>query len=262
MRHKTRLTAGTAFLLVAALAACSDSDADESETLRILVTNDDGVAAEGIDAIVEALAADQRIELVVSAPADNQSGTGDRLSSDPVDAIASTTISGHLATAVDGTPADAVIYGLENLYPEGPPHLLVSGINEGQNVSQQVAGTLSGTVGAAKTAARRGVPALACSQGNPNFDFPAGVAEVVLWIESNRKALLDRVALVTHVTSINIPSCDSGSIRGRVEVPVAPNSAGYFVLGPQDCDSQHADPQTDVEAFFNGFVSISQIGLE
>jgi len=148
--------------------------------LRILVTNDDGVGAPGIDAVVEALITNPDNDVVVSAPAENASGAGDstvdgtappECANGTGDAVPASTASGHdeATWAVDGCPADSVIYALENLYPDAPPHVVLSGINEGQNVGDISGGLLSqisGTVGAAKTAACADVPALASSQGD------------------------------------------------------------------------------------------------
>lgn len=262
-----------AVAVLAALTAhgCGGDDDDGAvERLHILVTNDDGVAAEGIDAVVEALAADPANEVVVAAPNGNRSGSGDNMG--PSDrcgdlgVAAATTLSGYAATAVDGCPADAVLYGLDELYPAGsPPHVVVSGINEGQNVSSLVATQLSGTVGAAKTAARQGVPAVALSQGNPaagdEYDYPAGVAAMLDWIEENRNALLDRSMVPVDVENINVPSCSDGQVRGTlVDVPLAEEGAGFF--DPQDCTSDLTDPADDVEALNNGFVTRSKVPLD
>ena len=231
-------------------------------TLRILVTNDDGVMAPGIDAVVEALRTNPENELVVSAPAMNRSGSGDSttMTPPPLDATSATTASGFPATAVDGFPADSVLYALENLYPDEPPHVVVSGINEGQNVGDVLGGLLSqisGTVGAAKTAACSGVPALAASQGDAEtVDYPSGVAEVLAWVEANRAALLGGEVGLESITSINIPSCDTGEIRGRLEVPLGTENPNEYVLnGPQDCESTVEDLPNDVEAFFNGYTT-------
>ncbi len=249
------------------LSACSsDSNDQPGEQLRILVTNDDGVGAEGIDAVVEALTADPNNDVVVSAPAANRSGSGDRTTPTPppLEATAAMTASGYPATAVDGFPADAVLYALENLYTDEPPHVVVSGINEGQNVGDVAGGLLSqisGTVGAAKTAACSGIPALASSQGEGDVvDYPSGVAEVLAWIEANRAALLAGQVGLENITSINIPSCDAGAIRGSLEVPLATdNPNGYTLNGPQDCESTVDDVPNDVEAFFNGYTTTTQV---
>lgn len=249
--------------------------------LRILVTNDDGVAAEGIDALVEALRTDPNNILVVSAPAQNASGSADRTVNDnPPPACAGGTGEGTEAStasgydenvwSVDGCPADSVLFALDNLYTATePPHVVLSGINEGQNVAN-IAGALSqlsGTVGAAKTAACSGVPALASSQGDPNegdeFDYEAGVVEVLDWLAANRSALAEGSVPLETITSINIPSCaPETEIRGRREVPLRTAPVPDYIgglLDPQDCASTRDDPQDDVEAFFNGFVSITPV---
>jgi 5'-nucleotidase len=241
--------------------------------LRILITNDDGVGAPGIDVVVEALKDDPNNEVTVCAPAENQSSSGDRTTPTPppLQATETTTASGYPATAVDGFPADSVIYALENLFLNGPPHVVLSGINEGQNVGAVPSGQLSflsgisGTVGAAKTAACLGVPALASSQGqveeNGTVDYPAGLAEVLLWLEANRGALLAGEVAVENITSINIPSCNGeGEIRDTLEVPLATENPNEYLLnGPQDCTSTVDDVPNDVEAFFNGYTTITPV---
>lgn len=261
-------------LLMSSLVACSDSsEPAPAGPLRILITNDDGVGAPGIDAVVQALIADPSNEVVVCAPAEQRSGSGDstidtKPSCGSGAAMRSSTASGYTDTtwAVDGCPADSVIYALENLYPDSPPHVVLSGINEGQNVGNVgeggVLSQISGTVGAAKTAACRNVPALASSQGaGLTVDYDSGLAEVLTWLAENRADLLASQVPVENITSINIPSCDTGSIRGRVDVPLGTEQPDYvqFLIQPQDCESTRQGPETDIEAFFNGFVSVTPV---
>ncbi len=241
--------------------------------LRILVTNDDGFDAEGIDAIVEALIANPSNEVIVSAPDMDRSGSSDMTDCGTLDAFEGETLGGYPATAVDGCPADAVNYALDNLYPANePPDVVLSGINDGQNVGNVTIGGMpgflsqrSGTIGAAKTAARRGVPALASSQGDGRtVDFPTGVAEVLFWLSEHRAALAEGTVPTTSIDSLNIPSCDQGSIRNPLdplEVPLATENPNDFVLatGLQDCEAMGIDPDTDVNAFFTGWVTLSQI---
>jgi 5'-nucleotidase len=270
-----------AFALVLGACSSSNGDAGSSTPLRILVTNDDGVGAPGIDALVQALLMDPNNIIVVSAPAANSSGSGDStIAKDPPpdcaggtgEATEAETASGYDTNvwAVDGCPADSVIYGLGNLYPDEPPHVVLSGINQGQNVGN-IAGALSqlsGTVGAAKTAACLGVPALASSQGDPeddsdpaNWDYPSGVEAVMAWLSANREALLKGEVSLVNITSINIPTCNAGSIRGTAEVPLGTENPEYVdgLLSEQDCESTREDPQNDLEAFFNGFISVTPV---
>ena len=253
------------------IAGCNSGSSDGSQAvLRVLITNDDGVAAEGIDVIVEALTADPNNEVTVCAPDVNKSGSSDMTDCGTGDATDTTTQSGYPATAVDGCPADAVNYALDpenGLYAaDGLPHLVISGINEGQNVSQPIATSRSGTVGAAKTAARdHGVPALATSQGSSlgppsadaEYDFDSGAQAVLAWLAEHRSALLAGSVATSEVDSINTPTCTAGQIRGTREVPLDPVGADAFK--PQDCESTLDDPQTDVEAFITGFNALTPV---
>jgi 5'-nucleotidase len=269
--------------LVLATAGCGGDDDSGSAPLRILVTNDDGYAAEGIDAIVEALAADGRNEVVVAAPLANRSGssdfTGPSERCGDLTVTSAATLSGYPATAINGCPADAVNYALATLYPpDAPPHVTISGINEGQNISRPVATRLSGTVGAARTSARRGVPAIAASQGIPaagdDYDYPRGVEAVLEWLERHRDGLAAKPAETsggiivvlppTDITNINVPSCAPGSsVRGTFfTVPLAASAVG--VLDVQDCNSTLPleEVDDDVEAFRNGFITWSRVPLQ
>lgn len=272
---RTRSCAGRAALLVGCLiftaVGCGDDDGSNDKPLRILVTNDDGVGADGIDAIVEALIADRRNEVIVCAPNGNRSGSSD--STGPSErcgdltVTTATTKSGYSSTAINGCPADAVTYALANLYSQDArPDVVISGINAGQNVSRPIATRVSGTVGAARTAGRQGVPALASSQGSheigADYDFPAGVEATLSWLEDNRASLQAGVAPIVDVDNLNIPTCSAGSaIRGTiVDIPLAPTGAG--ALDTQNCASMLENPQNDVEAFLNGYISLSKVPLE
>ena len=240
------------------------------------------MGAPGIDAVVEALKDDPNNEIVVSAPAGNASGAGDWTVDDPKtdlgrpdctngtgEATPASTASGYDEDtwAVDGCPADAVIFALENLYSNAPPHVVLSGIDEGQNVglvNDTLLSQVSGTVGAAKTGACSGVPALASSQGEVDeggtVDSRRG-RRIPAWLKANRAALLASQVSVENITSINIPSCDTGAIRGRIETTLGSELPEYVpsLVSPQDCESTLEDPQDDLEAFFNGFVSVTPV---
>ncbi len=225
--------------------------------LRVLVTNDDGVGAPGIDALVEGLRTLPKVKITVVAPDKNNSGIGDKVSTTPVTATDATTISGYDAVAVNGTPADSVIYALDDLGLK--PQVVVSGNNNGQNLSAAV--DTSGTVGAAKTAARAGIPALAVSQGigDPS-DFPAGVKFAINWVKQHRKAIA-KGKLAATVANLNVPTCVTGAVRGLLEdLPAAP-TLDNSVLGAEDvnCTSTLQDFANDIEAFNNGFATLNDV---
>jgi 5'/3'-nucleotidase len=229
--------------------------ASNTVDLEILVTNDDGIGAGGIDALVEALLLVPGVNVTVVAPAVNQSGTGDSTTPGGVTAVAGTTASGYAGTAVDGTPGDSVLYALDDL--SLAPDLLISGINSGQNMGPII--PISGTVGAAKWASRQWVPAIATSQGLAAApDYPAGVAATLELVEKFR--LGEILTDLDVVTNVNIPTCATGAVRGTVDTVVAPSLAGRNYL-LQDCTSTApiGGIFDDIDAFNNGFVGITQV---
>jgi 5'-nucleotidase len=267
----TRTLAALAALAVAVVAGCGGDDDDgaapqsgERETtttappepLEILVSNDDGVGAEGIDVLVTALAALDGVEVTVVAPAGNQTGTGGRTTEGPLTTNEARTASGYEARAVEGYPADTIRVAFDELGLT--PDLVVSGINEGQNLGPVV--DVSGTVGAARAGARRGVPALAVSQGlGQDLDYEVAAGLVVDWIEENADALRAGEVSADVVVNLNVPTCDTGELRGQVEVASA---ATGNAAPPSDCASTAEGFTDDITAFANGFAALSEISVE
>jgi len=230
--------------------------AHKPKVLRILVTNDDGVAAPGIDALVEGLRELDRVKVTVVAPATNQSGTGDETTPGELTASETTTASGYPAIAVEGFPADTVNFALDGGIPK-IPHVVLSGVNQGENLGPVF--FASGTVGAARTAVERGIPGVAVSAGlGEPPDYAAGVDEAITWLKEHRKALVKDVD-PTDVVNINVPTCTTGEIRGLAEVPAAPTGDA---LPDVDCTSTLEDPGDDLIAFANGFATLSEIPPE
>jgi 5'-nucleotidase len=226
------------------------------EPLRILVTNDDGVSAPGIDALVNALRQLPDVDVTVVAPAENQSGTSMSLSEGQLTSAPATTASGGDALAVAGFPADSVKWALANLDTDFD--LVVSGSNSGQNIGDFSA--LSGTVGAARFAAQQGIPAVAVSQGfvadGGEIVFDVSVAAAVEWIVANRG---DYEAGTVSLTSINSPTCQDGG-RGVALVPLGVFD-GRDALA-FDCASVAENPVDDVDAFANGFTAITDLPIQ
>lgn len=241
-------------------AAAEETTTTAPEVLTILVSNDDGYGAPGIDAVVRALDELPDTEIVVVAPAENQSGSGSNTTEGGLEVTEVETASGFPVTAVAGFPADAVNWALDGGIAV-TPDLVVSGINSGQNLGA-VGDQLSGTVGAARAAAAAGIPAVATSTAfNDAVDYDLAAEYVVAWVEENREALLagelagDEVLL----QGLNIPHCAVGEIRGVIEVPMSAESDG--AIADQDCTSTLEDPADDITAFNNGFVSLSDLPL-
>lgn len=131
--------------------------------MRILLTNDDGIAAEGLAAL-ERIAAALSDDVWVCAPEVEQSGASRALTlSMPVRVRKL----GERRFAVSGTPTDCVMLAVSDLIPGGAPDLVLSGVNRGQNLGEDV--TMSGTVAGAIQGMVLGIPGVALSQSLETF---------------------------------------------------------------------------------------------
>ena len=271
---------------LALVVLCGSLAAAARGPLRVLVTNDDGVKAPGIDALVRELAANPNLTVTVVAPATNQSLTADRFTSTAITVTPSSTAGAFPATAIGGYPADTVLFAV--LHMPQRPDLVVSGINFGQNIGELV--TLSGTVGAGLTAARLGIPAIAVSQGvGASITYADAAAYVGRLVERFRLSRGFRAKLTTRsglrhalVVNVNFPTCTAGGTRGIRVVPLGRSSqvTGYTLTGTtgatqtfaptippvnalgSDCQSTLASPTTDVEAMVNGFASVTPLNAD
>lgn len=205
-----------------------------SDSLRIMLTNDDGWAAEGITTVFDALVAAGH-DVTMVAPLANNSGMGGRI-----------TLGGTMRVlrpeprkyAVDGTPSDAAEFGINTVFADAPPDLVISGTNKGQNLaSLQIH---SGTVAAAATALNDGIPAIAISTGwdyaDPQADphsFPYDfTADYLLQLLDRLRStarrggplLPDGVGL-----NVNYPYVNGGQDRAR-GVKVLDSGSGYADL--------------------------------
>jgi 5'-nucleotidase len=251
------------FLFVAGCSSSSASSSNATTTtatpkvLQILVTNDDGYDAPGIDAVVEGLRTLPDVTVTVVAPATNQSGKGGAVTAGALTATDARTTSGYPVKAVAGTPADSVNWALDQHGISITPDLVVSGINAGANMGPVV--DVSGTVGAARAGLAHNIPAIAASQGplGAPFDFPSGVQQVLAWFDANRAAIEN--GSITHATvfNLNIPSCPTGSVRGQVTVLTATTTDGYS--DAPNCTSTATNPADDIKAYLIGYAPISNL---
>ena len=255
-RQLVALAGGVALSLTIVVPAGAGPDPATSEPLHILVTNDDGVSSDGIDALVQGLLGVAGVEVTVIAPLEDMSGTGAQTTSGALRATPTTTKSGYPATAIDGFPADTVKYAVKHLATL--PDLVMSGINAGSNRGAITYG--SGTVGAVLQARKRGIPAVALSQGDEGVpaDYPVGVKAAVAWLDEHRAALASRRAgdpLI--IESVNIPTCITGEIRGTRRTKIA-----KFAVrdDTSDCESTEVvKGRNDIAAFLLGYITVSPV---
>ncbi len=175
--------------------------------MTILLTNDDGINADGIRATAAALARDN--DLVVAAPKSQMSGVGCGLTIEgSINVIRRKIESDVRAFEIEGTPADCVKLAVTSLLDE-KPSLVVSGINLGPNTGINV--FYSGTVAGALEGALNGIPSIAVSLAtfiNPDFSSPARItAELVK--KFIRSGIPDK-----SVINVNIPAVPDEKIEG------------------------------------------------
>jgi 5'-nucleotidase len=269
-----RRTAIAAVSIALLVAACGDDgeSADATTTtagvtttaapepLTVLVTNDDGIGHPGIDTVVTALDAVDGLEVVVVAPAADRTGSSDTVTPGGASYADGTTVSGYPGTAVDGYPADTIAVAVDELGLE--PDLVVSGINQGQNIGPLT--YVSGTVGAARAAVRLGIPAIAGSAGLGDDTDYAAVADLIIdHIAEHRAEYADGTADATGVVSFNIPECTAGTIKDLVEVPLATVMPAGLNPFATDCSVDATEPPTDdVAAIAAGHATVSLVPPE
>lgn len=285
-RHRRRRVASLA-LAAAALAGCSSTTTATSTTtaaptsaagtsvapgtsapaapkkLKIMVTDDDGYDAASIDALVEGIREEPDVEVTVVAPLTNMSGQGGKTTAGALEVTDVKTKSGYPAKAVKGYPADTVIWALGGGL-DFRPDVILSGNNAGQNVGPLV--NISGTVGAAREAAKNGIPAIAVSQGlgDPveTTDYTSGVDVMLEYFRAHRDEWGGPTSKdePLKVVSFNIPTCNTGTLRGVKEVPTATDLAGRD-LTKADCLSTKTTFTDDIDAFINGYATQSVVDL-
>lgn len=239
--------------------------------MRILLTNDDGVNASGLK-LLEEVASRFTDDLWIVAPAEEQSGTGHSLTlTRPVRLRRL----GEKKYAVAGTPTDAVLMALFQLMPDQRPDVIISGINRGANLAEDV--TYSGTVSAAMEGALAGVRSIALSQAYSREGMgdtvPFAAAEA--WAPRVLESLLGAELAAGTLVNVNFPALAPEEVRGvrvvrqgirdygRTRIVERTDPRGYpyywFGLGPSIETPGHS---TDLEAIGDGYVSVTPLHLD
>jgi 5'-nucleotidase len=245
------------------LSACllAPAAAQAPAPYRILVSNDDGIRAPGIAAVAQILQAIGNV--VIVAPADNQSGRGHSITiREPIFREDITLPNGLKAISLTATPASTMKVALQRIVSPRPD-LVVSGINRGYNLG--LAAYVSGTVGAAREAAMAGIPAIAASTFEDVKDY-GFAAEEVLGVARRVKqyGLPPRTFL-----NVNIPAPPTGAYKGyqvtsqamtpggddRFAEDTHPN--GRTLYWNVYREGGTAPEGTDVWAVANGYVSVT-----
>lgn len=265
MRRKLPLLVLLCLLAGAVVAAAGLPGQTSEEPYRILITNDDGIDSPGIAALVDVLGADA--EVVVVAPAGNRSASSHATETlrDPIRVRRWTRPDGQPGGwAVSGAPADAARFGLLEVGRDAPFDLLVSGINDGENVG--LLAHISGTVGAAKEALLHGVPAIAVSQSRRRDEWLTAARFTATVVEQVRARGLPPGVLL----SINVPA---GELAGAVPARMAGSEFRYDGYAQEGSDGdetlyrlrlgfQRPTEGGDTRAFLSGRVTVTPIRLD
>ncbi len=238
--------------------------------MRILLTNDDGIMAPGLAAIRQELTAFGSVTVV--APESPQSAAAHAITvGGPVTVRRLHVQDAFFGYSVNGRPADCVKLAITELLDQ-PPELVVSGINDGANVSINV--LYSGTVAAAAEGALLGFPAVAVSmrQGEErDFNRAARIAVPII------RQLLDAGLAPGQLINLNLPDMTPGQPRGIRVVPQAtrmikdkflrhpgPDGRDYYWLTASDFDFKHADDpiSSDLDAVDEGFIAITPLQFD
>lgn len=237
--------------------------------MRILVTNDDGIRAEGLWAMVRA--AQSLGEVKVVAPDRQRSACGHGMTLYTPLRVTRADQQGVQAFEVDGVPVDCVNVGLTVAWPDGCD-LVLSGINNGPNLGFDV--TYSGTVAAAIEGVINGIRSVAASMalfvGGAPLHFETGER----WLRENLGMLLDLPHDEMSLLNVNIPAVAYPEIQGHRFVPMGrrvyqdrviertdPWGRAYYWQGGALVD-QREQPGTDVEAVNQGYVSITPVRVD
>ncbi len=255
-------------LAIVAVGAAEDAP----RPFHVMVTNDDGIDAPGLEALVRVLAGDGAYRVTVVAPAENQSVTSNaHVTRREVALRPHAPLAGAPAWSVDATPASVARLGLTAVLADDPPDLVVAGINAGEN--DGLGAWTSGTVAAAREAALSGIPGVALSLeldwDDPRPDF-TGAA---LWCKPVIDAIRDHGLPPGIYVNVNVPR-DIATIRGyRVaRMSVTPPAVARFEQVREEegvrwfrsrwRPSLVSEPGTDSAALHAGWVAIAALAMD
>lgn len=238
--------------------------------MRILLTNDDGIRARGMDVLRE-IAAVLSDDVWVVAPDTEQSAASRGVSlHNPVRCIRQS----ERVFAVTGTPTDSVILGLRDVLADHPPDLVLSGVNRGQNLAEDV--TFSGTVAGALQGMQMGIPSIALSLAKGFQSARSLPWETALAHGPDTVRRLLRAGWPKNVVmNVNFPDRAPDDVEGvqitrqghrdfnmtGVQERDHPRGGRYFWL---TYGGKRSDPAqgTDLRAIYDGYVSITPLHVD
>jgi 5'/3'-nucleotidase len=239
--------------------------------MRILITNDDGINARGLE-ILKAIALGISPDVWTVAPETNQSGTSHSMT---LHTPLRQRKLDERTYAIAGTPTDCVIMAVRHILKQQPPDLILSGVNHGSNLAEDT--TYSGTVAAAMEGALLGIPSIALSL---MMGFEEG-ARRAIWdtplahAPSLIKKLLEEKWDAKTLININFPDAEPDEIKGvavtsqgvrdqallDIDSRTDPWGTPYFWFGFERRKSTLV-PGTDLAAIAEGKISVTPLSVD
>ncbi|MEQ8192171.1 MAG: 5'/3'-nucleotidase SurE [Candidatus Eremiobacterota bacterium] len=237
--------------------------------MKILLTNDDGYGAKGLKALIKELSKSHN--LVVIAPDREQSGVSHSLTF--FDPLRFKKIRGKGKCKIystNGTPTDCVILGVKHITEKAKPDLIISGINHGSNLGDDI--SYSGTAAAAKEGTLQGIPSIAISLCS--FDKEADFTFAAKFASLMADRLVNYRMPERMFFNINVPDVREGEIKGIsitvqgrstykswIEKNLDPRKRPMYWIGA-DLPSGNMDENTDFKAISENKVSITPVRLD
>lgn len=237
--------------------------------LRILLSNDDGIHAPGLK-VLEEIALTITDDIWVLAPENEQSGAAHSLSIGRPLRLRELSQKRY---TVNGTPTDCVMIALNKILTDRRPDLVLSGVNHGANLGEDV--TYSGTVAAAMEATLLGIPAIALSQSLSHDQEDAGAYDPARHYGPDLiKKLISQTWPHNVLININFPDIAVDRIQGVRVVRQGlrnindnlvkwkdPHGRSFFWIGANRDDSP-TEEETDLEAIHQGAIAITPLHLD
>jgi len=231
---------------------------------RVLISNDDGIAAPGIKSLARAARKIAK-EVWIVAPETEQSATAHSLTLRRPLRIRKL---GPRRFAVDGTPTDCVLLAINEIMKDCRPDLVLSGFNKGANLGDDV--TYSGTIAAAIEAVILGVPAVALSQHYEDGQ-PVRWSTAEAWLPKVMKKLKRAELPANSLLNVNFPDVPPDAVKGievtsqgarklgdQIKEGADPRGEPYFWIGGMRV-AERFRKGTDLHAVYDGSVSVTPL---
>ncbi|MDE3114440.1 MAG: 5'/3'-nucleotidase SurE [Pseudomonadota bacterium] len=237
--------------------------------MRILVTNDDGIHAPGL-AVADKIARTLTDDVWIVAPETEQSGASHSLT---LSLPLRLRQADEKRFAVTGTPTDCVMIALAEVMKDGKPDLVLSGVNRGSNLADDV--TYSGTIAGAMEGTALGIPSIALSQ---TYDFETGYHVSWSCAEAHGPGVVKRLVETGWpedvLMNVNFPACEPGEVAGiaatcqgkrdmqtaKMERRMDLRNNPYFWIGFRRVKS-HPVAGSDLAAIYEKRISVTPLHL-